>query len=78
MGSPLCVFACVAYYSECFSDLRATHSDLENCLWQDSEMAIVIYASNRFILCKGTESKPLALNLFQLTSKKIEQNIPAW
>ena len=32
MGSPLCVFACVAYYSECFSDLCATHSDLENCL----------------------------------------------
>ena len=37
MGSPLCVFACVAY-----------------------EMAMVIYASNWFILCKGTGSKPLA------------------
>ena len=37
-----------------FSDLHAKHSDLENCLQQDGEMAIVIYASNRFFLYKGT------------------------
>ena len=38
----------------------------------------VIYASNQFILCQGTGSKPLAQNLLQLTSKKMEQNLPAW
>ena len=61
-----------------FSDLHAKHSDLENCLQQDGEMAIVIYASNRFFLSKGTGWKHLAQNLFQLTSEKIEQNLPVW